>query len=145
MRSRDLGISLGLVVAFGITSGAAVRTGDRSSGLAPRVVDVQMITDATGYRFAPATVTVKRGDRVRWTMVSGAPHNVAFWPDSIPAGAAKRLATNLTKAVAPLTGPYLMSAGETYELSFDGLPAGTYKYFCTPHLALGMKAVVRVE
>lgn len=110
-----------------------------------RVVDVQMLGDASGYRFAPVTVTVKRGDRIRWTMVSGAPHNVAFWPDSIPAGAAATLGANMSKTMSPLAGPLLMTANETYEISFAGVPAGTYRYFCTPHLALGMKGVVRVE
>ena len=116
-----------------------------STGSTGRVVVVQMLGDATGYRFAPATVSVKPGDRVRWTMVSGAPHNVSFWPDSIPAGAATRLGANMPKAISPLTGPLMMVANESYEVSFDGLPRGTYRYFCTPHLALGMKAVVRVE
>jgi len=110
-----------------------------------RVVDVQMLGDASGYRFAPVTVTVKRGDRIRWTMVSGAPHNVAFWPDSIPAGAAAKLGANMSKTMSPLTGRLLMTPNETYAVSFEGLPAGTYRYFCTPHLALGMKAVVQVE
>jgi len=145
MRSLQLGLKLGLLAVLGIVSGAGRRLADHSTASKGKVVAVQMIGDATGYRFSPATITVKRGDVVRWTMVSGAPHNVVFWPDSIPAAAAKRLAANMPKSVAPLTGPFLMSAGETYEVSFDGLPAGTYRYYCTPHLALGMKAVIRVE
>jgi plastocyanin len=119
-----------------------------SSTLAPttgRVVDVQMLGDASGYRFAPVTVTVKRGDRIRWTMVSGPPHNVAFWPDSIPAGAAGPLGANMPKTIGPLSGPLMMAPNETYEISFAGVPAGTYRYYCTPHLAMGMVGVVRVE
>ena len=110
-----------------------------------KVIDVQMLGDAGGYRFSPATITVKRGDRVRWIMASGAPHNVVFWPDSIPAGAAAKLGKAMSKTMAPLTGPMLMSQNEKYEVSFAGLPVGTYRYYCTPHLALGMKAIVRVE
>jgi plastocyanin len=145
MRSLHLGIRLGFVAVISIVSGAGKSDADRASGAPGRVVDVQMIVDATGYHFSPASVTVKRGDRVRWTMVSGAPHNVAFWPDSIPAGAAKPLGASMPKTMAALTGPLLMATNESYEISFKGLPAGTYRYFCTPHLALGMKAVVRVE
>jgi plastocyanin len=145
MRSRHIGFRLGLVVALSTLSVAARRDTDRSAASAGRVVDVQMVGDAKGFRFSPAIVTVKRGDRVRWTMASGAPHNVAFWPDSIPAGAAKRLGAAMPKTMAALTGPLLMSTNESYEVSFDDLPRGTYRYFCTPHLALGMKAVVRVE
>jgi len=145
MRSLPLGIRLGLVAAISIGAGGAGSIADRSSVSEGRVVVVQMVGDATGFRFSPATVTVKRGDRVKWIMASGAPHNVAFWPDSIPAGAAKKLGARMPKTMAPLTGPLLMATNESYEVSFDDLPKGTYRYFCTPHLALGMKAVVRVE
>ena len=144
MRSLHLGTRLGLVAVISIVAGGgqSAAPASRSTG---RVVVVQMIGDATGFRFLPATVTVKKGDRVRWVMASGAPHNVAFWPDSIPAGAAKRLGAKMQKTMAPLTGPLLMATNESYEVSFDDLPKGSYRYFCTPHLALGMKAVVRVE
>ena len=110
-----------------------------------RTVDVQMIGDATGYRFVPATVTIKVGDTVRWTNVSGGPHDVTFWSDSIPAGAASRLQASMMQTTAPLTGPLLAAPNATYTISFAGAPAGTYQYYCTPHLALGMKAKIIVE
>jgi len=50
-----------------------------------QTVNVQMIGDAKGNRFAPASITIHVGDVVTWTNVSGA-HNVVFWSDSIPAG-----------------------------------------------------------
>src|SRR5215218_782553 len=40
--------------------------------------EVKMIGDASGYKFEPATTTVKQGDAVKFVMVSGGPHNVAF-------------------------------------------------------------------
>ena len=40
--------------------------------------EVKMIGDAKGYRFEPAALTVKQGDAVKFVMVSGGPHNVAF-------------------------------------------------------------------
>src|SRR3954470_12929584 len=40
--------------------------------------EVKMIGDAKGYRFEPAELTIKQGDAVKWIMVSGGPHNVAF-------------------------------------------------------------------
>ena len=112
---------------------------------APATVDVKMMGDQTGYRFSPATITIKRGDSVRWTLVSGPPHNVAFWRDSVPAGAAAKLDKNMPNVVSPLTGPFFMTPGQSYTVSFAGLPAGTYKYNCTPHLALGMTAVIQVK
>jgi plastocyanin len=104
-----------------------------------------MLGDATGYRFNPASLTIKRGDAVRWTNVSGGPHNVTFWPDSIPAGAQGPLSANMPGQTAPLTGPLLLNPNQTYTVSFANVPAGTYKYYCTPHLALGMKAVIQVQ
>lgn len=107
--------------------------------------DVQMLGDATGYRYNPASLTIKAGDAVRWTMVSGGPHNVTFWTDSIPAAAQGQLTANMTGTTAPLTGPLLLTPNQTYTVSFANAPAGTYKYFCTPHLALGMKATIQVQ
>ena len=110
-----------------------------------KTVDVQMLGDASGYRYAPATVTIQRGDKVRFTLVSGPPHNVVFWADSIPKGAAAALAKGMPNTVDKLTSPYYMKTGDTYVVSFDGVPPGTYKYYCTPHLALGMKATIVVK
>jgi plastocyanin len=107
--------------------------------------DIQMVGDASGYRFNPATVTIKRGDAVRWTNTSGGPHNVTFWPDSIPAGAQGPLTANMPGTTAPLTGPLLLTPNQTYTVSFANVPAGKYGYYCTPHLALGMKAVIQVQ
>jgi plastocyanin len=110
-----------------------------------KIVDVQMAGDAAGYRFSPAKITIKRGDQVRFTLVSGPPHNVVFWADSIPAGAAAKLTKNMPNTVSPLTGPFFMNAGDKYVVSFAGLPAGKYRYNCMPHLALGMTGTIEVK
>ncbi|MFN2566018.1 MAG: plastocyanin/azurin family copper-binding protein [Gemmatimonadaceae bacterium] len=120
-------------------------SGSTAQPASGRTVDVQMVGDATGYRFVPATVTIKAGDTVRWTNASGGPHNVTFWSDSIPAGATTRLQASMPQTTSPLTGPLLTTPNATYAISFAGAPAGTYAYYCTPHLALGMKAKVVVE
>jgi plastocyanin len=135
----------------GSTSAAATTpaTGATSSGAAQpatgKTWDVKMLGDAKGYRFEPATLTIKRGDAVRWTVVSGPPHNVTFWPDSIPRNAAAQLQANMPNTMAQLTGPLDATVGGTYTVSFAGVPAGTYKYYCTPHLAMGMKAQITVQ
>ena len=107
--------------------------------------DVKMEGDATGYRFDPATITIKAGDAVRWTVVSGPPHNVSFWADSLPSGAAAQLGANMPNTMAPLSSPLEMTPNATYTVSFAGVPAGTYKYYCTPHLAMGMKGTITVQ
>ena len=50
--------------------------------------DVNMVMEGTAYKFVPADLSVRVGDQVVFHNVSGGPHNVAFWADSIPAGAA---------------------------------------------------------
>jgi plastocyanin len=122
-----------LVEAPGSASGRTVR----STG---QTVDVKMIGDGQGYRFEPAIVWISRGDRVRWTMISGGPHNVTF--DSIPRGPQEVYTPN---PIAPSAGPLLMNPGGTYIVSFAEVEPGVYKYGCTPHLAMGMKGQINVR
>ena len=126
------------------SAGGAAATGTAQPATG-KTWDVKMLGDAKGYRFEPATLTIKRGDAVRWTVVSGPPHNVTFWPDSIPQNAAAPLQANMPNTMAQLTGPLDANVGGTYTISFAGVPAGTYKYYCTPHLAMGMKAQLTVQ
>jgi plastocyanin len=107
--------------------------------------EVKMIGDASGYKYDPATLTIKEGDAVKWTVVSGPPHNVSFYADSIPSGASAQLSANMPNPMSPLTSPLFNNPGESYTISFAGVPKGTYKYFCTPHQALGMHAQLTVQ
>ena len=128
-----------------VAAGLDVRPAAYTPAPSARTVEVQMLGDASGYRYAPATVTIQRGDKVRFTLVSGPPHNVVFWPDSIPKGAAAALAKGMPNTVDKLTSPYYLKTGDAYVVSFDGVPPGTYRYYCTPHLALGMKGTIVVK
>ena len=51
----------------------------------------------------------------------------------------------MPNSVAPLQAPYSINPNSSYTVSFAGVPAGVYKYYCTPHLALGMVAKLTVE
>jgi plastocyanin len=106
---------------------------------------LEMYADEKGSRFDPVNITIKRGDGIRWTLVNGPPHNVAFWPDSIPAGASSVLQGNMADQMATLAGPMMLNPNQTYTISFTGVPAGTYHYYCVPHLALGMKGIITVQ
>src|SRR2546421_12311707 len=56
------------------------------------VVEVKMTGNGTSVAaFEPGKVTVKSGTTVRFINVSGGPHNVAFYSDSIPKGGADAL------------------------------------------------------
>ena len=60
--------------------------------------EIKMIGDQTGYKFEPANTTIKQGDAVKFIMVSGGPHNVAFLGVT-DAAAKAQLGVELTVAV----------------------------------------------
>ena len=127
-------------------AGGAAATGTGTAQAATgKTWEVKMIGDASGYKFDPANLTIKEGDAVKWTVVSGPPHNVSFYADSIPSGAQAQLSANMPNPMSPLTSPLFNNPGESYTVSFKGVPKGTYKYFCTPHQALGMHAQLTVQ
>ena len=107
--------------------------------------DIKMIGDDKGYRFEPATVTIKSGDAVRFTMVSGGPHNVAFDPSTVPADSKNQLDANMDQKISELSSPMMMNPNETYVISFGGVKPGVYPFHCTPHLAMGMKGTITVQ
>ena len=105
--------------------------------------EVKMIGDDKGYRFEPAEIKIKAGDGIKWVMVSGGPHNVDFSQGAGKAGQA--LTANMPSQMSPLSGPYLTNPNEAYTVSFANVPAGTYEYICTPHVAMNMRAKVTVQ
>lgn len=106
---------------------------------------VRMLGDGKGYRFEPASITAHVGDVVRFVNVSGGPHNVAFWADRIPAGAAATLQKNMGETEGPLTGAMIFEPNAVYTLSLAGLKAGTYNYYCAPHQAMNMTGRIKVR
>ena len=107
--------------------------------------EVKMIGDDKGYRFEPANLTIKSGDAVTFTMVSGGPHNVAFDPATVPADSKAQLDANMDQKLSELSSPMMMNPNEKYTISFGGVKPGQYPYHCTPHLAMNMKGVITVE
>lgn len=105
--------------------------------------EVKMLGDAT-YRYEPAEITVKAGDGIKFVFVSGGPHNVAFDGTLLPADVKAQLVANMPNQASELMGPMMMAVGEDYTLSLAGVAPGTYEYFCTPHLAMGMKGKITV-
>jgi plastocyanin len=110
------------------------------------VVEVKMTGNgSTRAAFEPNAITIPAGATVRFVNVSGGPHNITFWPDSIAAGGAAALNAGMKNTIDNLSGPFLTQPNETYEVSFANAPQGTYKGYCTPHLTLGMKIAIKVE
>lgn len=107
--------------------------------------EVKMIGDQKSYRFEPADITVAPGDGIRFVLVSGGPHNVAFDPAKVPAAAKAQLNANIPEKLGELSSAMKINAKESITISFGNVPAGTYEFFCTPHLAMGMKGKITVK
>ena len=106
---------------------------------------VNMVGDGQGYRFEPAEITIAAGDGIKFVMVSGGPHNVAFDPATLSPEAKTALTANMPEQAGELSGKMLLNANEEYTISFAGVPAGKYEFNCTPHLAMNMKGKITVK
>ena len=110
------------------------------------VVEVKMTGDGTTKAaFEPATLTIATGTTVRFINVSGGPHDVVFWADSVPKGGAAALKKGMPNQMSDLMGPFLQQPNDKYDVSFAGAPAGLYRGYCLPHLALGMRIAITVK
>jgi plastocyanin len=106
--------------------------------------DVNMVMEGTAYKFVPSDISVRVGDQVVFHNVSGGPHNVAFWADSIPAGAKEVIDPQLKDQIAPLSSALVVDPNATITISFANAPTGEYRFTCTPHLAMGMNGKITV-
>lgn len=132
------------------TTGGATTSGATGAVAAAPITGttktVNMVGDAKGYRFEPANITVKQGDGIKFVVVSGGPHNVAFDPATIPADVKSQLDANMgTEKMGELSSALKTNNGESVTISFAKIKPGQYPYHCTPHLALGMKGVITVQ
>ena len=107
--------------------------------------EVKMVGDDKGYRFEPADIKVKAGDGIKFIMVSGGPHNVAFDPATIPADVKAQLMANMPNQMAELSSPLFSNPNEAYTISLANIKPGQYPFHCTPHLAMGMKGTITVQ
>lgn len=105
---------------------------------------VRMVGDATGYRYEPATITAKPGDGIKFIMVTGGPHNVAFDPATIPADQKDQLWANMPNATDGNSAMFI-NPNEEWTLSLGNLKPGTYPFHCTPHLAMNMKGEFTIQ
>ncbi|MBM4192906.1 MAG: hypothetical protein FJ202_00805 [Gemmatimonadetes bacterium] len=110
-----------------------------------KTIEVKMVMEGTAYKFDPANVTAKAGDGIKFIMVSGGPHNVAFEVAKIPADVKGQLDANFgTDRMAELASGLKMNPGESFTLSLGGIKPGAYEFHCTPHLAMNMKGMLTV-
>jgi plastocyanin len=142
-KAADTAVSADTAATAAATTPAA--TAGAMAPITGTTHEVKMVGDDKGYRFEPADITVKAGDGIKFTMVSGGPHNVAFDPATIPADVKPQLSANMPNQLGELSSPMFMNAGESYTISFANVKPGQYPYNCTPHLAMGMKGTITVQ
>jgi plastocyanin len=117
-----------------------------AGGAAGPVVEVKMTGNGTNRAaFEPSSLTIAPGTTVRFINVSGGPHNIAFWSDSIPAGGAAALSAGMPETIDNLVGAFVTQPNAHYDVSFANAPAGAYKGYCTPLLTMGMKIAITVQ
>ena len=109
--------------------------GSPALGCAPAgpVVEVRMTGTVTAPVFEPASLTIAPGTTLRFINVSAGPHNVAFWGDSIPAGAAAVLnAAMAGRTMGDLSGMMVTQPNETFDIAYG---VGRYEDFGGPFRA----------
>lgn len=104
-----------------------------ATGLDEPVVEISATNQN---RFQAPTVTVRVGESVRWRNTGGVFHTVTFDPGRAddPAN------VELPGGVQPFNSE--LGAGMSFSRRFT--VAGTYRYICEPHEALGMVGTVIV-
>jgi plastocyanin len=107
-------------------------------------VEIQMVQQGPNtFKFVPDSVTIKTGDAVVFKGVSGLSHDVSFYKDSIPPGADSVLNANIQNKPQDLSTE-MINDGNSTTVSFAGAPAGKYKFYCIPHMAMNMKGTIVV-
>ena len=93
----------------------------------------QTVEMSPSLQFQPASITASAGDTIVWNNAAGLPHNIVFEDSS-------KFSDDDVKTLGKMQGK-----GQV-ELTLPGdLPAGTYKYFCTPHRGAGMNGEIVVQ
>ena len=88
-------------------------------------------------RFVPDKLTIKVGDTVTWRNAASVAHTVT----DDPAKAQNKVHAKLPSG-AQLWDSGTVSAGQSWSRAFD--TPGEYRYFCIPHEAAGMIALLIV-
>lgn len=135
-------IVFALLLAVATLAGEAILASGRWAEAATSArVEVRVVM--RGQRFVPASVDAVVGDTVVFVLESGAPHNVAFERDSIPAGALAPLARALGAEERYLfSKDMVLIPGETIAVATAELPPGRYVFYCAPHYGGGMRGAL---
>jgi len=140
--TTDSGNAAGTGAAAGTTPAAGTAAAMPITGTTH---DVKMILDGNSYRFEPAQINAKVGDGIKFTTVSGVPHNFGFDPATIPDDVEAQIRANMPPGSVELESPFQTTEGESHTFSLAGVKPGEYPFHCTPHIALGMTGKITVS
>jgi plastocyanin len=133
-------IPLAVALVAGL-AGGHIDSSAPVAGRKPTTHIVRMV--GASRRFQPENLVIGQDDTVKFVLVSGGPHNVAF--RELTGEARARLLRQMKDTISELAGPLLFSEGESYVIPFTGVPAGSYPYICIPHLAMGTMGRITVK
>jgi plastocyanin len=125
-------MTVSLAALLVLSSGANAQSPSGPHMLVVKLVDKG---GAMPYAFEPAITVAQRGDTVRFVETAGVMHDVHFTKQASGA-----------KLGGAVTGPYLTTKGQTYDLVINARFAeGRYEFVCEPHEALGMKGTLVIK
>ena len=126
--NRSVRLSLAALATLGVLVSGGCSGGGSGGGGVTNPPGVVVIHATSGNRFSPSTVTIQRGQTVRWIADVGAGHTVT--PDN-------------AAQVGAWASTSIGSAGDQFEFTFN--TAGDFNYHCIPHQSIGMTGVVHVQ
>jgi plastocyanin len=125
-------MTVSLAALLVLSSGANAQSPSGPHMLVVKLVDKG---GAMPYAFEPAITVAQRGDTVRFVETAGVMHDVHFTKQASGA-----------KLGGAVTGPYLTTKGQTYDLVINARFAeGRSEFVCEPHEALGMKGTLVIK
>jgi plastocyanin len=124
---------------LGAVAFAAIALCRSATAQAVHVVRLEVDPAEDIHRFVPARVTAKAGDVIRFRVVSGAPHSIAFQGSTLSPAARQALNAAMPNRTGDLSGPVLAANGAENRIVVPAVPPGRYVFFSLPHRAYEME------
>jgi plastocyanin len=113
---------------------------------AQRVHEIRMEANPAKetFRFSPTLVTARPGDVLLFKAGPGVPHSIVFEGAGLNEETHEALNGAMSRRTGDLSSPLLTSEGAVYRMVVPQLAPGVYGFYCLPHRAYDMQAVLRV-
>lgn len=132
-------VTVATTVATPTASPVTVATPAASPAASSGTVTIHM---TNALRFEPPSVTIQKGQTVTWVNDSALPHSTTDDPAKNPVANQFPQYSQLPDG-APAWDSGLLQPGQSFSQTFT--TAGTYDYFCIPHILSGMRGTITVQ